>query len=90
MERPKRGNLMTSDKVLAETAMYCIKTETVKSNITLTGTDELYTIVNKETGVVEGRAGNLPDALGYMHNVQLGYDNITKQATQIPDETNAI
>jgi len=74
---------MTSDRVLAETATYCIRTETVKSTITLSGLDEIYTIVNKETGVVEGRAGNLPDALGYMHNVQLGYDNITKQATQL-------
>jgi hypothetical protein len=74
---------MTSDKVLAETTNYVVKVETVKSQVTLSGTDKVYTIENKETGVVEGRAGNLPDALGYMHNVQLGYDSITKQAGQL-------
>jgi hypothetical protein len=75
---------MTSEdeRVLAETATYKIVTETVKSQITITGLDEVYSVVNKETDVVEGRAATLPDALGYMHNVQSGYDTLTKQLAQ--------
>lgn len=75
---------MTS-KVLAETPLYKVVVERVKSQLTLDGTDEIYAITNKETGVVEGRGATLPDALGFMHSVQIGYENIIKQATQLED-----
>jgi hypothetical protein len=77
--------MTTSSKVLAETPLYKITIEQVKSQLTLNGTDEIYAITNKETGVVEGRGATLPDALGFMHSVQIGYENIIKQATQLED-----
>jgi hypothetical protein len=75
--------MMTNNRVLAETALYVIKTEVVKSTLTLTGIDEVYVIINKDTHVVEGRAGCLPDALGHMNGLQLAYDNITRQTQQL-------
>jgi hypothetical protein len=77
------GRMTDLPKILAETLMYKIIIERVKSQLTLDGTDDIYAITNKETGVVEGRGATLPDALGFMHSVQLGYDNITKQAAQL-------
>lgn len=74
-----------TSKVLAETGLYRIVVERVKSQLTIDGTDEIYAIVNKETGVVEGRGATLPDALGFMHSVQIGYDNITKQVAENED-----
>lgn len=70
---------MTESKHLAETFNYAIRVEKVKSQLTLDGMDDIYAIFNKETGVVEGRGATLPDALGFMHSVQMGYDSITKQ-----------
>jgi hypothetical protein len=72
---------VTTSKLLAETMLYAIRLEKVKSQLTLDGMDEIYAIFNKETGVVEGRGATLPDALGFMHSVQIGYDNIMKQVT---------
>jgi len=69
-----------TNKTLAETNMYLIRVEQVKSQITASGWDGMYCIVNKETDVVEGRAGTLADALGHMYSIQMGYDNITRQA----------
>jgi hypothetical protein len=73
----------TYKKVLAEERCYKIIVESVKSQLTLNGMDDLYAIVNKETGVVEGRGATLPDALSFMHSVQAGYDNVLRQAAQI-------
>jgi hypothetical protein len=72
-------------KIVAETATYKVTVETVKSSVTLIGSDDVYAIVNKETGVVEGRAGNLPDALGYLHNIQNGYEAILANAAGTPN-----
>jgi len=74
---------VTTSKVLAETALYKIVIEKVKSQLTLDGMDDIYAIINKETGVVEGRGATLPDALGFMHSVQIGYERIIKEAAQL-------
>lgn len=71
---------MTSRKVLAETVTYYVTTETVKSPMTLSGEDDVYAVVNKETGVVEGRTATLPEAMNYMSNVQTSYDTMSKKA----------
>lgn len=78
--------VQTTNRIIAEHGLYKIVVEKVKSQLTLDGTDEVYAIENKETGVVEGRGATLPEALSFMHQLQLGYDNITKQAAQL--ETN--
>lgn len=74
---------MTSKKVIAEHGLYIIQVEKVKSQMTLDGTDDIYAVINKDTGVVEGRGATLPDALGFMYSVQLSYENLLKQAAQI-------
>ena len=74
---------MTTSKVWGETPMYRIVVEKVKSQLTLDGMDDIYAIVNKETGVVEGRGATLPDALGFMHSVQIGYERILKEAAAL-------
>jgi hypothetical protein len=81
--------MMTTSKILAETAMYKLIVETLKSQATLTGFENVYAVVNKETDVTEGRVANLADALGYMHSIQMAYDNIIKAAAIGAPETPA-
>lgn len=69
-----------SEKVLAETSLYKVVIERVKSQLTLNGMDDVYAVVNKETGVVEGRSATLPEALGFLHGVQGHYEAVIKAA----------
>jgi hypothetical protein len=75
----KRKDL-TKSKFLAETATYAIVIERVNSALALSGKDNCYSILNKETGVVEGRFGTLPEAMNYMSNVQEAYNAMASKA----------
>jgi hypothetical protein len=62
---------------VAETVDYGVTLDRVKSNVTLDGTDDVYSIVNKQYEVVEVRCYTLPEVLASLQQIQQALDAIT-------------
>ena len=63
---------------LATTRDYSLHTQVVMSRAQLGEAESLYAVLNMSTGVIEGRALTLPDAINHMMALQTGL-NMAKQ-----------
>lgn len=69
-QRTKDNLFAAIDEPYAETANYRLLMESVRSEVTPSGLDWQYALVNRVTGVVEYRFTSLPIAVLVMQNLQ--------------------
>jgi hypothetical protein len=72
-----RSNRTETREVLGASADYWITTDCVKDPVSVSGVDEVYVIVNRKTGLTEGRFGQLPGAWHALQGIQGALDEVT-------------
>lgn len=74
---PETTETTSSPTVWWETLDYKVCTEYVKSSLTVTSIDTMYSVVNKKTNQVEFRSPQLAHAIGTAVDLQGLLDKIT-------------